>query len=52
MITSPSMGLTDPGPLSPTSTISAMHHLFLTTQMATLWHILQEYPPLRPLAPC
>ncbi|RWW56604.1 hypothetical protein BHE74_00036669 [Ensete ventricosum] len=20
--------------------------------MTTLWHILQEYPPLRPLAPC
>ncbi|RZR89971.1 hypothetical protein BHM03_00017788 [Ensete ventricosum] len=39
----------DLGPLSPTSTISAMHHLVLTTRMATLWHILQEYPPLRPL---
>ncbi|RWV92301.1 hypothetical protein GW17_00045338 [Ensete ventricosum] len=42
----------DPGPLSPTSTISVIHHLFLTTRMVTLWHILQEYPPLRPLAPC
>ncbi|RRT77915.1 hypothetical protein B296_00000452 [Ensete ventricosum] len=41
----------DPGPISPISTISAMHHLFLTTPMATLWHILQEYSSLRPLAP-